>query len=77
MDKMMMYLKSMDEAAEVFKALSTPVRLKIMEMINSPTTMAVMGIPYFLKATPKKVPISGWKFRLMVLMPVSAVMVVP
>ena len=39
--------------------------------------MAVMGILYLRKATPKKVPMRGWKLRLMVLMPVRAVIVVP
>ena len=51
--------------------------LKIMEMMNSPITMALIGIPYFRNATPKKVPISGWKFRLIVVIPVRAVIVVP
>jgi hypothetical protein len=39
---------------------TNPLNMK--EIIISPTTMAITGCPYFLKAKPKKVPINGVKF---------------
>ena len=37
----MLYFDSIDDAAEVFKALSTPMRLKIMEMISEDNEMSM------------------------------------
>ena len=50
---------------------------KIMETMYSPTTTAMTGWPYLRNASPKKVPIRGWKLRAMDTMPVLAVMEVP
>ena len=51
MEKMILYLKSMSEAAEVFKALSTPVRLKIMEMIYEDDNLSMNDLAEALELT--------------------------
>ena len=50
---------------------------KMMLMTNSQMMIAGSGIPYFLKATPKKQPMVGTKFLLMEAMPVTATMEEP
>lgn len=47
----MLYFKSLEEAEEVFKALSTPMRLKIMEMINEDDELSMNDLAETLKLT--------------------------
>lgn len=51
MEKMTLYFKSMFEAEEVFKALSTPVRLKIMEMIYENDSLSMNDLAEALNLT--------------------------
>lgn len=47
----MLYIKSMQEAEEVFKALSTPMRLKIMEMIYGDNELSMNDLAEALELT--------------------------
>ena len=47
----MLYFDSIDDAAEVFKALSTPMRLKIMEMISEDNEMSMNDLAEALGLT--------------------------
>ncbi len=47
----MLYIKSLEEAEEVFKALSTPMRLKIMEMIYKNDHLSMNDLAEALELT--------------------------
>jgi predicted transcriptional regulator len=47
----MLYFKSIQEAEEVFKALSTPMRLKIMEMIYADSELSMNDLAEALELT--------------------------
>lgn len=51
MANMMLYLKSLSEAEEVFKALSTPMRLKIMQMIYENDNLSMNDLAEALDLT--------------------------
>ena len=51
MGNMMLYLKSLEEASEVFKALSTPMRLKIMDMIYENDNLSMNDLAEALDLT--------------------------
>ena len=51
MEKITLYLKSMDEAENILKALSTPVRLKIMKMIYENDKLSMNDLAEALELT--------------------------